>query len=430
MEKVSLVFLICLAAVLAGAQANQPPQAEPPKPAPQAEPRSPAPPETAAKLAAVVPAGAPVITVEKLCPPAKLPATGKPCRTVITRAEFESLANAVRPNLPPHQRRLLAENYIQMLSMAYAGQRAGIEQDPKVREQLRMARLQVLAGAYSRRLQQEVTKPSAAEVERYYKENAAQYEEITARRVYIPRTAAPAPAAGAAPLSQQDLLKLLDAHKLLKTEVSMVRLARLVRERGTDFQLSEESEKQLRAAGAEDALVAALRRGAEKGLDEAGIKALAEKIRERAAAGEDMDKLAQEAWKAVSPEARGNAPTTILGPRRRGSLPPGHEAQVFELKVGDVSPVFEEPSGLFIYKIEARRTAPLEEVKDELAQSLESQKVRDTMEGLLRAHTPVLNEAYFAAPSAAGTPPPPAPPQAGRPPRPPAPPKPPAPQTE
>src|SRR5215471_16967008 len=60
------------------------------------------------------------------------------------------------------------------------------------------------------------------------------------------------------PLSQQDVTKLL------KGAVSPKRVGELVRERKIDFEVSPDVERELRAVGADDALIAALRETAPK----------------------------------------------------------------------------------------------------------------------------------------------------------------------
>src|SRR5438067_408160 len=67
------------------------------------------------------------------------------------------------------------------------------------------------------------------------------------------------------------------------------------------------------------------------------LKALANDIRERAAAGEDPDKLQVEAYKTA--KSAGTPPSTSLGWKRRGGMDPRHEPQIQPLHAGEVSPV-------------------------------------------------------------------------------------------
>ncbi len=151
--------------------------------------------------------------------------------------------------------------------------------------------------------------------------------------------------------------------------------------------------------------------------DETAAKLLAQKIRDRAAAGEDFDKLQKEAYDAVG--NKGTPPPTAMGGKRRGTLPPKHEEDVFKLKVGDVSPPYDEQSGFFIYKVENKGVTPLDQAKPEIERKLQEDKTKDAITNLKNSVTTVYNDAYFGPPpsaSGAGPEPPsgPAPSGAGR----------------
>ncbi len=289
----------------------------------------------------------PVITIENLCPPRQPKPT--PCSTVVTKDDFERVIKVVGPNLPPGRRMQVASRYADLLTFANQAEQAGLDKTPQfqqemeqlrrdLQEESRLRRLQALAMAYDGYLRAKYGKVSDAEVEKYYNENKAAYEEITLKRVFVRKVHAQADKKPA--------------------------------------------------------------------LDEAATKALAEKLRERAAAGEDIDKLQQEATAAVTPEAA-NLPTPVtgMGARRRGSLPPDQEPKIFELSAGQASPVFEEPSGFFIYKVETKRVLPLEgEVKTQISRQLEEQSVRDAIEKTARQVKTKFDESYFKPPEPAKAP--------------------------
>jgi hypothetical protein len=276
-----------------------------------------------------------VITIENLCPARQPKPT--PCKTVITKDEFERIMNAIRPNLPPGARMQLAQSYAELLTFAAQAEKAGLDKTPEFQEQIKLRRLQSLAMAYNRYLQEKYAKPSEAELEKFYNENKPAYEEITLKRMHIPK-----------PISS--------------------------------------GEKK-------------------PAMDEAATKAMAERTRERAAAGEDFDKLQQEAIAAVNPEAaKTAAPPTSIGPRRRGTLPPPQEAQIFELAAGQVSPLFDERYGFFIYKVESKRVVPLAEVKTQIARQLEEQKMRDAVEKTISLVKTTFEQNYFKPPEPAQAP--------------------------
>jgi parvulin-like peptidyl-prolyl isomerase len=374
MRSFLLTSVICLVSLLAAGQTSSP-QA-PTTTTPKATGQKPAAP--AAKAPSAKPKGAEskevgpdtaVITIKGLCSTAaRKPASGKTagssapvspaaCETVVTRMQLELLIDTVRPNLQPAQRRMLAQQYAELLVVADAAGKAGVEKDPKVQEQLRIQKLQILATAYTREMQQREAEVPPADVEKYYKENSAKYEQAKLLRIYIPM---------------------------------------VVTEEG-------------------------------KPSDTAASKAVAERIQQRAAAGEDFDKLQKEAFTAAN--SKGTPPSPDLGERRRGTLPPKQGDAVFGLKAGEVSPALEEASGFYIYKVVSKDEVPLDKVQEEIKGTLARERLRESMEKLRTSVKPVFNDAYFGSatpPPAAGASAPPAPPAAPSPQTPAAAPAPPA----
>ncbi len=125
---------------------------------------------------------------------------------------------------------------------------------------------------------------------------------------------------------------------------------------------------------------------------EDAMKKLAEALRARAAAGEDFEKLQDEA--AAAAEFKGKPPTK-LGKVRRTSLPPD-QAEVFNLKPGETSQLITTPNGYLIYKVGEKDTLPLDKVQDEIVSTLRSQRMQDAMQAIQQSATPELNEKYFA----------------------------------
>jgi PPIC-type PPIASE domain len=121
-------------------------------------------------------------------------------------------------------------------------------------------------------------------------------------------------------------------------------------------------------------------------------KAYAEKIRERWIAGEDPTKLEAEAVSYVG--ATTAAPDVNVGTRRPGSLPELHPG-VYDLKSGQVSRVFSDADGFYMYKVVSERQIPLNEVKEQIAQTLQRQIFSDRMQAIQAAVTTQLNDAYF-----------------------------------
>ncbi|HEY1730173.1 MAG TPA: peptidyl-prolyl cis-trans isomerase [Terriglobales bacterium] len=126
--------------------------------------------------------------------------------------------------------------------------------------------------------------------------------------------------------------------------------------------------------------------------DQEAQKAMAEKLRQRWVAGEDPSKLEKEAMD--SSNVKTTPPDVNVGARRPGSLPEAHEA-VFNLKAGEISPVYSDPAALYIYKVVSLRQVPLSEVKTQIAQTVQRENFSQKLEALQKAVTPELNDAYF-----------------------------------
>jgi PPIC-type PPIASE domain len=125
---------------------------------------------------------------------------------------------------------------------------------------------------------------------------------------------------------------------------------------------------------------------------EAEEEAYAEKIKERWVGGEDPEKLQKEAAEHVG--APNGGPTVDVGPRRSGTLPEAHEA-VFDLKAGEFSPVYSDPSSFYIYKVVSARQVPLSDVKSTITSTLQRQAIIARIQQIQSSVTPVLNDAYF-----------------------------------
>src|SRR3989442_11343412 len=84
-------------------------------------------------------------------------------------------------------------------------------------------------------------------------------------------------------------------------------------------------------------------------------------LRERLAKGEDPDVLEKEAYTSLALEAK--PMPTDFGSRRKGSLPPEQDEEIFSLPPGSATKVESVPPGFVIYKVESRQTLPLDKVK-------------------------------------------------------------------
>jgi hypothetical protein len=122
-------------------------------------------------------------------------------------------------------------------------------------------------------------------------------------------------------------------------------------------------------------------------------------LRARAASGESFAALQKEAYQSAG--LKSNPPNASMGKIRRTGLSPGHEA-VFSLKTGEVSQVLSDSGGHYIYKIDAVSMETLAEAKDEIHNTIRSQRMRELMGKIQGPFSTEVNEAYFGTGSAPG----------------------------
>ncbi len=349
----------------------------------QAAPSAPPPPQPAqapADTSAAVPPEAAVITVIGVCPAqpktaaakgtaakpvtaAKAPVAKTPaadCKTVITKAEFEKLASAVAPNVTPQVKKQLAGVLPRFIGMSNEAKKKGLDKTPQFEETVKFAKMQILTTELQRNIQDEAAKVPPEEVEKYYTEHAEAFEQFNVDRLFVPRTKQ-----GEAEAKEED---------------------------EKDETLSEEAKK---AKEAEE------KAKADEG-DQAMTK-LAESLRARAAAGEDIAKLQKEAFDAAGMKIE--SPTVNLPNVRRTGLPPGHVA-VFDVKLGDVSPVISDSGGHYIYKVNSKDHLTLDQAKNEIHSKLQNDRTREMMEKVNNSFKVETNDKYFG-PGGVGTAPPP-----------------------
>jgi len=308
---------------------------------------------------------APVITIKGLCAQSSSDKAGANCNTVITRAEFEKIIDAVQPSMPARARRQFATRYANALVMSKKAEEMGLDKGPSFEERMELARVQVLSGELNRSIQEKASDISDKDVEDYYHANADKYAEADVDRIYVPKAQQTPP---------------------------------------VDEDKAKKDDKKVDAADEEKREEAA----------EQTMKTEADKLRARAAAGEDFTKLQAEAYDVAGIKAA--APTSSMGKIRRSMLPPT-QAEVMDLKPGEVSQVIADQSGFFIYKVKSKDTMPLDQARDEIKGTLRSQRMTEEMHKIQESATPSLDEAYFGPetgprgfspmPGGPGAPPPP-----------------------
>jgi hypothetical protein len=261
------------------------------------------------------------------------------CKTVVTRAQFEILVNALNPQMPPDGKHNLAERYPEMLLHGEKIHELGVDQDPVFTERIKFAYLQVLGRILNQYLQEKANDVSDAEVEKYYKEHPESFQRVDLMRIFILN------------------------HKVY----SQV---------GQPAGSLAHPEHPTPAESAADAIA---------------MKAEAEKIHKEAVAGVSFEKLQDRAYKvAQDPD---DTPPVKLGQLTADQIPAEFEKAVFDLPVGKISDLVPASNGWHIFKVLSKDTVPLSEAKP-IVQKL---RMRESMDALKTAIKVQLNPEYFTA---------------------------------
>ena len=125
---------------------------------------------------------------------------------------------------------------------------------------------------------------------------------------------------------------------------------------------------------------------------------IAVQLRERAAHGEDLERLQKEGYESLG--FGGLPPATDVGNRRRASLPSEVREEVFSLRPGEVSKVENETYSFVIYKVEARWRLAQEQVREEITRELAKEKLERALKSITGNIRTELNEKYFETASA------------------------------
>jgi hypothetical protein len=118
---------------------------------------------------------------------------------------------------------------------------------------------------------------------------------------------------------------------------------------------------------------------------------LADDLRERALHGESFAALQNEAFAKLGMK---NPPKIEMVVMPGSTVPQAHAA-IYRLKPGDVSPVIEDASGIYIYKLKSREAAPLSQSHASIQQLLSEQKAQEALQKLIETNKITLNSSYF-----------------------------------
>lgn len=279
---------------------------------------------------------APVITIDDVC--SKVPwsiaqpaATSKAgdCKVVITRDEFEKISSVISPNQPPEANSQLAHHYSEQLFLAEKAHELGLDKDPNFDNILKFTYLQVMARTMNNHLQEQAFALPDAEFEKYYESHPQQFEQVTLLQISIPKQKEhdAGPASVAPP----------------KVDVAA---------------------------------------------DEAAMKAEAESIRVRALAGEDFQKLQDEAY--VVAGRVDTAPLCGMGDVTRTDVGQ-FQKEIFAMQAGEVSKVIAGGEAWHIFKVLGKPIMARNEAKQEVI----NQRLKESTEALRNSMKLELNSSYF-----------------------------------
>ena len=279
----------------------------------------------------------PIITIVGLCDnPSADKGDPADCKTVITKAQFEKLIDAVQPGMPARARREFALSYADALVMSRKAEQMELDKGANYEEQMRLARIQILSRDLKKVIQDRASQISDKDIQDYYRKNTARFETAVMDRIYVPKAQQP-------PSASEKKLNDADGQKQSQEWVQR-------------------------------------------------IKEEAENLRARAAAGEEFSKLQADAYQIAG--IKSAAPDTRI--RIRGTSVPPNQASVMDLKPGEVSSVLEDANGYVIYKVKTKDTLSLDQAREEIKATLRSQRMQDEMRDIQDSATPALDESYFS----------------------------------
>jgi hypothetical protein len=258
------------------------------------------------------------------------------CKTIVTRSQFERVITAIQPDMPVHARRAFALTYADALVLVERAEQMGLDTGPTFEEQMELARIDILTRALRNEILAKASQISEEDIETYYKDNRIMFEKAQVDRLFIPTT------------SQSESV----------------------------------STSRVESAG---------QQGSSKGLKERS-RTEADTLRAHAASGVDFSILQHEAYQNAGIQS--GSPDTDMWIRSI-SLPPNQRV-VMALQPGEVSPVLKDPNGYVIYKMVREEVLPLAEVRNQIKETLRSQRAQEQMRSISNSATTTLNEAYFS----------------------------------
>ena len=138
-----------------------------------------------------LPPDTPVVTLKGVCDPAEK-SESQDCKTVYTRQQIDKIVAQMAPSAPQALRPQVAIKYVRTLAAAKLAEERKLENNPTVAVQLekqtKLGRMQVLAKAFYRQIEEAAENPTMTEMQQYYTEHLSQFEEGEVLRLSIPKS--------------------------------------------------------------------------------------------------------------------------------------------------------------------------------------------------------------------------------------------------
>lgn len=138
-----------------------------------------------------LPPDTPVVTLKGVCDPAKKSEI-QDCKTVFTREQMDRIVARVAPRAPEAFSSQVAIKYVRMLAASKLADNRGLGNNPTVaaelEKQTQLGRMQVLAKAFYRQMEEHAENPTIAELQQYYREHMSEFEEGEVWRLSIPKS--------------------------------------------------------------------------------------------------------------------------------------------------------------------------------------------------------------------------------------------------
>jgi PPIC-type PPIASE domain len=140
-----------------------------------------------------LPPNTPVLTLDGVCDRPHKVSPASDCKTVITRAEMDSLINTLEPDAPSTANRQFSINYARLLAASDLAEQRHLDSNPEVAKELqvqvKLARMEVLADSLLREIRQQTEAIPEPEIRKYYAEHQNYFEQVELERVYLPKSA-------------------------------------------------------------------------------------------------------------------------------------------------------------------------------------------------------------------------------------------------